>query len=69
LAASTVILFSEMLKSSKIKNKNIQRIKSYEGKYLIFKNILFVEMKILELINYLTNMSLSYQRYYGYLFG
>jgi hypothetical protein len=37
--------------------KKIQRIKSYEGKYLIFKNNLFAEMKISELINYLRNMS------------
>jgi hypothetical protein len=56
LADSTpIILFSEMLKFSKIissKSKNI--VKDNSGTFK--KNISFVEMKISKLINCLTNM-------------
>jgi hypothetical protein len=56
-----IMLFSEMLKFSEF---FFQVTKICEGKYEIFKNILFVNINISRLINYSANMCGSWQRYY-----
>jgi hypothetical protein len=52
LIYTLIILFSEMLKFSKF--FFFQATMICEGKYEIFKNILFVKINISRLINYLT---------------